>query len=182
MAGAAAHCADEQPVATCAGILIHGACKVRAFVLGGIEAESRGVAGKGKVVVDSLWHVDVVDGIVLGLEELGYAVRGGSGIVSADGDQKLNVVVFEEFKIEVLLEILVRGLETAHLEVGTAAVEICVSLEEIDVFGAGSLAEKPGITAVKADNAITIGKECFCYRANDGVHARSRAAATEDDY
>ena len=179
--GAAAHGADDEPVAAGAGILIHGAGQVGALVLGAVEAEGRGVLRQRKVVVDGLGHVDVVDGILLGFQELGDAVGRGGGVVAAHGHQQLDVVVLEQAQVEVLFKILVGGLETAHLEVGTAAVEVGVGLEEIDVLGAGSLGEQAAVTAVQADYTITIAKEGLSHRHNHGVHARSRAATTKDD-
>ena len=125
--------------------------------------------------------MDVVDRIVLRFEELGYPVGCGCGVVASDGHQELDVVVLEQGEVEVLLEILVGGLETAHLEIGTATVEIGVCLEEIDVFGAGSLGEKAAVTAMQADNTVTVGQESLGNRHNDGVHTRSRAATTKDD-
>ena len=181
VAGAAAHSADDEPVTAGAGILVNGAGQVGAFVLGGIETEGRGVSGQRQVVVDGLGNVDVLDGILLGLEELGDAVGRGSGIVTADGNQQLDVVLLEEGEVEVLLEILVRGFETAHLEVGTAPVEIGVRLEEIDILDAGILAEKSAVTAMQADNTEAVGQEGLSDRADNGVHARGRATATEDN-
>ncbi len=181
MTCASAHGADDEPVAAGAGILIHGACKVCAFVLCAVEAEGGGVAGQREVVVDGLGHVDVVDGILLCLKELCNAVCGGSGIVSANGDKELDVVFLEEAQVEVLLKVIVGGFETAHLEVGATTVEIGVGLEEINVLCAGILGEKPAVTAMKADYTVSIGKECLGYRHDNGIHARSRAAAAEDD-
>ena len=43
----AAHCTDEQPVAGGASIFVHGACKMGAFILGGVESEGGGIAGEG---------------------------------------------------------------------------------------------------------------------------------------
>ena len=92
--------------------------------------------------------MDVVDGILLGFQELGDAVGGRGGVVATHGHQQFDVVVLEQAQIEVLFEILVGGLEAAHLEVGTAPVEVGVGLEEIDVLGARGLGEKAAVTAV----------------------------------
>jgi hypothetical protein len=118
---------------------------------------------------------------VLGLEELGDTVGRGCGIIAADGDEELDVVALKEFEVEVLFEIFVGRFEAAHLKVAATSVEVGVRLEEVYLLGTGSLAEKAGISAVEADYAITIGKECLCYRANDGIHTRSRATAAKDD-
>ena len=80
-----------------------------------------------------------MDRIMLGLKELGDTVGRRSGIVAADGHQKLDIVVLEEGEIEILLEILVRRFETAHLKIGTAPVEVSVCFEKINVLSAGIL-------------------------------------------
>ena len=125
--------------------------------------------------------MDVRDRILLRGEELGDAVRGGSGVVTAHGHEQLDVVVLEQAQVEVLLEILVGGLETAHLQVAAAPVEVGVRLEEVDVLGARVLAEKAAVTAVQADDTVTVGKERLRDRHDDSVHTRSRAASAEDD-
>ena len=105
MSCAAAHCADDEPVAAGTCILIYGLGKMSAFVLGGVETESGGIAGKRKVVVDGLGDVDVADGILLGLKEFGDAVGRRSGVVSTNGDKELDVVVLEQGQVEILLEV-----------------------------------------------------------------------------
>ena len=126
------------------------------LVLGGVESEGRGVVRQWKVVIDRLRDVDVVDRVVLGLKELGDSVGCGGCVVTAYSNEKLHIVVLEEGKVEILLEILVGRLETAHLEVGTTSVEVSVSLEEIDVFGAGLLTEESGVAFVKSDDPVTV--------------------------
>ena len=133
------------------------------------------------VVVDGLGHVDVRDRILLRGEELGDAVRGGSGVVATHGHEEFDVVVLEQGEVEVLLEILVGGLETAHLQVTAAPVEVGVCLEEVDVLGARALGEQAAVTAVQADYPVTFGKERLRHGHHDRVHARSRAASAEDD-
>ena len=179
--GAASHSADDEPVAAGAGILVDGAGQVGALVLGAVETEGRGVLRQREVVVNGLGNVDVMDGILLGFQELGDAVGGGSGVVTTYGDQQFDLVVLEQGQVEVLFKILVGGLETAHLEIGAAAIEIGVGLEEIDFLGAGRRAEKAAVTAVKADYAESVVQEGFGHGHNHGVHARSRATATKDD-
>ena len=181
VAGAAAHCADDEPVAAGSCIFVYGAGQVGAFILGGVEAEGRRVVRKRQVVVDRLGDVDVLDRILLGFEELGDAVRGGCGIIAADGDQKLDVVLLEESEVEILLEILVRRFESAHLEIGTSPVEISVRLEEVEIFRARVLAEEAGVSAMEADDTVTVGKERLGYGADHGIHTRGRAAAAKDD-
>ena len=181
VAGAAAHSTDEQPVAGGAGILIHGAGNVRALVFGGVEAEGRGVVRQREVIVDRLGDVDVGDGILLVLQELRDAVGRGGGVVAADGHQQLDVVVREQGQVEILLEILVRGLEAAHLKIGAPAVEVGVSLEKVEVLGARAGAEEAAVAAVEADDTITAGQEGLGHGAHDGVHARSRAAAAKNN-
>ena len=75
----------------------------------------------------------------------------------------------------------VGGLETAHLQVAAAPVEVGVRLEEVDVLGARVLREKAAVTAVQADDTVTVGKESLRDRHDDSVHTRSRAASAEDD-
>ena len=125
-----------------------------ALILGRIVSESRSIVRKRKVVVDSLRAVDIGDRIMLGCEELGNPVGSGGSIVAADCHKKLYVVVLEQVKVEILLEILVSRLEPAHFEIGASPVEIPVRLEEIYVLDAGVPAEKSGISAVKADDPV----------------------------
>ena len=115
VACAASHCGNEKPVAGCAGILVYGACKVGAFVLGGVESKGGAVARQRKVVVNGLGNVDVLDGEILGSKELCDTVCGRSGIVSSNGNQELDVVVLEQAQVEIVLEVCVSGFETAHL-------------------------------------------------------------------
>ena len=105
MAGAAAHCAYDEPVAACAGILIDGLCKVGAFILCGIESEGGGVAGKRQVVVYGLGDVDVADGVLFCLQELGDAVGSGCRVVSAHGYEELDVVFLEKGEVEVFFKV-----------------------------------------------------------------------------
>ena len=125
--------------------------------------------------------MDIVDGILLGFQELGNAVGRRCGVVATHGDQQLDVIVLEQAQVEILLKILVGGFEAAHLEIAATPVEIGVCLEEIDLFRARRLGEQTAVTAMQADYPITLAQEGFCYRHNHGVHTRSRAAATEDD-
>ena len=83
--------------------------------------------------------MDVCNRIVLCCKELGNSVRCRCRVVAADCHEKLDVVLFEKIEVEVLLEILVGRFETAHLKVGTAAVEVAVCLSEVDVLSAGVL-------------------------------------------
>ena len=181
MASGTSHGADDEPIAGSTGIFVHCAGKVRALVLGGIKTESRGVVRQRKVVVDSLGNVDVVDRILLGLQELGDAVCRGCGIVTAYGHQELDVVVLKQAQVEIFFEILVSGLETAHLQIAAAPVEISIRLEEVNVFRAGSLGEKTAVTAVQSDDAVTVGEESLGDGHHDRVHARSRATSAEDN-
>ena len=125
--------------------------------------------------------MDVLDGILLGFQELGNAVGSGGSVVATHGYQQLDVVLPEQVQVEVILKVRILGLETGHLEIRTAPVEIRVRHGKADFFVAGSLGEKAAVTAMKAEHTVIVGKECFCYRHNDGVHARSRAAATKDN-
>ena len=59
----------------------------------------------------------VCDRIALGSQELGNPVGSGGSVVASDGHEKLDIVVLEEVKIEVLLKILVGRFETAHLKI-----------------------------------------------------------------
>ena len=109
------------------------------FVLGGVESEGRIIVRKRKVVVDCLRDVNVGDRVLLCLEELGDSVCSGSGIIATYGNQKFDVVLGEKFEVEVVLKIGVGWLETAHLKIRTATVEVGVSLVEIEILDARSL-------------------------------------------
>ena len=125
--------------------------------------------------------MDVVDRVVLRLEELGDPVGRGGGVVATDGHEKLHVVVLEKGQVEILLKILISGLETAHLEVGSSPVEISVSLEEIDVLRAGVLMEEAAVAFVESNDPVAVRKERLGNREHDSVHSRSGAAAAEDN-
>ena len=112
---------------------------MRTLVLCRVVAESRGVVRKRKVVIDGLRAVDVCNRIVLCCKELGNPVCRRSRVVTAHSHEKLDVVLFEKVEVEVFLEIFVGRLETAHLKVGTAAVEVAIGLGKVDVLGAGVL-------------------------------------------
>ena len=75
------------------------------------------VCRKRKVIVNGLRAMDVRDMIILGCEEFGNSICSRSRVVTTDGHEKLDVVVFEEVEVEVLFEILVSRLETAHFEI-----------------------------------------------------------------
>jgi hypothetical protein len=178
---ATTHCADKQPVTRCAGILVNGAGNVRAFLLGRIESKCRCIVGQGQVVIDGLGDVYIGDRILLGLEEFGDTVGRRSGIVATYGDKQLDIVLLEELQVKALLEIFVRGFETAHLKIGTAPVEIRISLEEIDVLDTGIIVEEAAVSTVQTYNAIAAFDECFGNGANDGIHARSGPATAKDN-
>ncbi len=76
-------------------------------------------------------------GIVLRLEEFGDAVGRRSGVVAAHGYEQLHVVVLKEREVEILLEILVGRLETAHGEVRSALIEDVVGLYEVEILVTG---------------------------------------------
>ena len=117
---------------------------------------------------------------MLGLKELGDAVGRRGGIVAADGYKQLDVVLLEERKVEILLEILVRGLETAHRQVRSALIEDVVGLEEVEILVTGIGVEKTRITVMQTDYAITFCKECLGDAGDDGIHARCRTSAREN--
>ncbi len=127
-----------------------------------VESESRSVMRQRKIIINRLRDVDVVDRIVLCFKELGDSVGCGSCVVTTYGHEKLHVVVLEQGKVEVLLEILVSRFEAAHLKVRTASVEVGISLEEIDVFGASLLAEESSVAFVETDYPVAVRKESFC--------------------
>lgn len=59
----------------------------------------------------------VCNRIALGSQELGNPVGSGGRVVATYGHEKLDIVVLEEVKVEVLLKILVGRFETAHLKI-----------------------------------------------------------------
>ena len=126
--------------------------------------------------------MDVGDGIVLGLEELGYAVGGGGSVVAAYGNEEFHVVLGEEREVEIVLEIAVRRFETAHLKHGAATVEDVVGQEEIDVHGTRILCEQSGITAVETYHTVAVAQESLGHAAHNGVHSRGGTAARKYCY
>ena len=100
-------------------------------------------------------------GVFLGFEELGDAVGRRGGIVAADRDEQLDVVVGEEFEVEVVLEIRILGFEPAHLQERTALVEDAVGHRIVDVHGAGRGVEQARVAFVQADHAVTFAQERF---------------------
>ena len=137
VAGAAAHGSQYEPVAARAGVNIDGTCDDGALVLGRLVTERRRAFRQGQVVVDGLRHVDVGNGVFLGLQELGDAVRGRSRVVAADRHEQFDVVVGEELEVEVVFEIRILGFETAHLQERTSLIEDTVGHGIVDVHGSG---------------------------------------------
>ena len=117
---------------------------------------------------------------VLGLKELGNTVSSRGGIVSTNCNQKFYVVVLEELQIEILVEIFLCRLETAHDKKGTSAVEDVVCLEEIQLHIIRVRGEKPLISAMKAQYTISVAYESLCYTAYYSIHSRGRTATGED--
>ena len=178
--GRTAHGSQHEPVAAGAGVDIDGARNDGTLVLGRLIAEGRRTLRQRKVVVDGLGNVDVGDGIFLGLEELGDAVGRRSGIVAADGHEQFDVVLGEEGQVEVLLEVLVGGLESAHLQERTALVEDAVGHRIVDVDRAGVGIEQARITFVETDHAESLAEERLGDAAHYGVHAGCRTAARKN--
>ncbi len=176
VAGTAAHGGQHEPVAAGAGVYVDRAGDDGAFVLGRFVAERRRALRKRQVVVDGLRHVDVGDGVFLALKELGDAVGRRSGVVAADRDEQLDVVVGEELEVEIVLEVRILGLETAHLEERTALVENAVGHAVVDVDGPGFGDEETRVTLVQADYAITVVQERLGDAAHHRVHAGGRTA------
>ena len=71
-----------------------------AFVLRRIESERRGIGRKRKVVIYSLGNVYVTDGILLAFKEFGNPVGRRGGVIAADRNEQLDVVLLEKFEIE----------------------------------------------------------------------------------
>ena len=124
--------------------------------------------------------MDVGDGVFLGLEELGDTVGGRSRVVAADGHQQFDVVVGEELEVEVVFEIRILGLETAHLQERTSLVEDAVGHGVVDVHHAGRRVEEPRVALVQADYAVTFAEESLCDAAYHGVHTGCGAAASQN--
>ena len=93
-------------------------------------------------------------GYLFRFEELGNAVGRRSRIVTAHGHQQLDIVIGEEFQIEVVFEIGILRFETAHLEERTALIEYSVGHLIINVHRTGIGDEQTGISFVQADYAI----------------------------
>ena len=124
--------------------------------------------------------MDVGDGVFLGLQELGDAVRGRSRVVAADRHEQFDVVVGEELEVEVVFEIRILGLETAHLQERTSLVEDAVGHGVVDVHHAGRRVEEPRVALVQADYAVTFAEESLCDAAYHGVHTGCGAAASQN--
>ena len=180
VAGAAAHGSQYEPVAARAGVHVDGACDDGTLVLGRLVTERGRAFGQRQVVVDGLGHVDVCDGVFLGLQELGDAVRGRCRVVAADRHEQLDVVVGEELEVEVVFEIRILGLETAHLQERTSLVEDAVGHGVVDVHHAGRRVEEPRVALVQADYAVTFAEESLCDAAYHGVHTGCGAAASQN--
>ena len=99
-----------------------------------LVAERRRALRKRQVVVDGLRHVDVGNGVFLGLQELGDAVRGRSRVVAADRHEQFDVVVGEELEVEVVFEIRILGFETAHLQERTSLIEDTVGPDVLSMY------------------------------------------------
>ena len=178
--GAAAHGCQHEPVAARAGVDVDGTADDGAFVLGRFVAERRRALRQGQVVVDGLRYVDVGDGILLALQELGDAVGRRGRVVAAHRDEQFDVVFGEEPEVEVVFEIRILRFEAAHLQERTALVEDAVGHGVVDVHGAGIGDEETRIAFVQADYAVAMVQEGLGHAAYYGVHAGSRAAAGQN--
>ncbi len=176
----APHSGQNEPIAARARVVVDRARQHRTLVLGRLITESRHPVRKRKVVIDGFGNVDVGNGILLGFEERGDTVGRRGGVVATHGDQKLHVIVLKEFEIEILVEILLRRFEAAHLKERSPEVENIVGKRKIDVDGTELGAEKPAVTAVKTDHAITFLDKRFGDAAHDSVHPGSRTTARQD--
>ena len=114
------------------------------------------------------------------VQELGDAVRGRCRVVAADRHEQLDVVVGEELEVEVVFEIRILGLETAHLQERTSLVEDAVGHGVVDVHHAGRRVEEPRVALVQADYAVTFAEESLCDAAYHGVHTGCGAAASQN--
>ena len=74
VAGRATHSSQYEPVAIRASIYIDGASDNGTLIFGRLVAERGSTLRQRKVVVDGLGNVDIGNGILLSLEELGNAV------------------------------------------------------------------------------------------------------------
>ena len=129
---------------------------------------------------DGLRDVDVGDGVFLGLQELGDAVRGRSRVVAADRHEQFDVVVGEELEVEVVFEIRILGFETAHLQERTSLIEDTVGHGIVDVHGSGRGVEQSRVAFVQADYAVTFAEEGLCDAAHDGIHTGCGSAASQN--
>ncbi len=168
MSGRAAHGRDHKPVLRCAGVFHDSGADDRALGFGAVVAEGGRAVRQREVVVDGLGHMDVGDGIMLALQELGDTVCRRGGVVATHGDKQLHVVILEEGEVETLLKVFVGGFETAHLEDAATLVEDFVGREEIEFLHAGFIGEKGAVAAVQTDYT--------------GVHSGGRTATCEDCY
>ena len=108
---------------------------------------------EAEVIVDGLrtWILAIGS---FRFEEPGTAVGRRSRIVTAHGHQQLDIVIGEEFQIEVVFEIGILRFETAHLEERTALIEYSVGHLIITSTVRGSGMNKPVYPFVQADYAI----------------------------
>ncbi len=150
----AAHRSQHKPVSAGTCIDINGPSDHGTLVFSRFVTESRCTVRKREVIVDGLRNVDIGNRIPFRFEELGNAVGRRSRIVTAHGHQQLDIVIGEEFQIEVVFEIGILRFETAHLEERTALIEYSVGHLIINVHRTGIGDEQTGISFVQADYAI----------------------------
>ena len=148
----------------------------RALGFGTVVAEGGRAVRQREVVVDGLGHMDVGDGIMLALQELGDTVCRRGGVVATHGDKQLHVVILEEGEVETLLKVFVGGFETAHLEDAATLVEDFVGREEIRVPACGFIGEKGAVAAVQTDYTVAVAQKGLGYRGHHSVHSGGRTA------
>ena len=116
MTGRTTHSTDHKPVLAGAGILHNSGGQHASLCFGTVVAKGGAAIWQRQVVVDGFGHMNVGNGIMLALEELGNAVCRRGRIVATYGDKQLDIVVGEQLKVETFLEILIGRFETAHFQ------------------------------------------------------------------
>ena len=100
--------------------------------------------------------------------------------VAADGYEQLYVVVLEKVEIEILLEVLVGGLETAHRQIRSALIEDIVDLEQIEILVTRIRIEQARIAVVQTYDSITLRQKGLRHTAHDRIDARCGTATCKN--
>jgi hypothetical protein len=83
-----------------------------------------------QIIVDRFGHVNILQIISFGFNEFCNAVGCRCGIISANGNEQFDVVVFEKVEVKIAFKISVFWLKPAHFKCRSSAIEDIIRIEK----------------------------------------------------